>query len=83
LGSGSRTTAFAGVENYITSLTNADFGASVGRVLLYGLVLIPLMLGLALLFALLLDSRRTRAAGFSRTAIFLPFAVPAVISSLL
>ncbi|MCI4656764.1 sugar ABC transporter permease [Cryobacterium algoricola] len=83
LGSGGRTTAFAGLENYIGSLTNADFGASVGRVLLYGLVLIPLMLGLALLFALLLDSRRTRAAGFSRTAIFLPFAVPAVISSLL
>ena len=83
LGSGNRTTAFAGLDNYIASLTNADFGASVWRVLLYGLVLIPLMLGLALLFALLLDSRRTRTTGFSRTAIFLPFAVPAVISSLL
>lgn len=83
LGSGARSAVFAGFDNYVTTLTNTEFGASVGRVLLYGLILIPTMLGLALLFALLLDSRRTRAAGFSRTAIFLPYAVPAVISSLL
>jgi len=83
LGSGARSTVFAGIDNYVTTLTNTEFGASVGRVLVYGFILIPLMLGLALLFALLLDSRRTRAAGFSRTAIFLPYAVPAVISSLL
>jgi len=83
LGSGGRSAVFAGFDNYAATLTNPEFGASVGRVLLYGLILIPVMLGLALLFALLLDSRRTRATGFSRTAIFLPFAVPAVISSLL
>ena len=42
------------------------------------------MLGLALLFALLLDSApHARAAGFSRVSIFLPYAVPAVIASLL
>jgi len=83
LGSGGQTTAFAGLENYVGTLTDSEFGASVGRVLLYGVVLIPCMLGLALLFALLLDSRRTRAVTFSRVAIFLPYAVPAVISSLL
>lgn len=83
LGSGSRTTTFAGLDNYIASLSNPEFAASAGRVLLYGVILIPVMLGLALLFALLLDSRRTRGSNFSRTAIFLPYAVPAVISSLL
>jgi multiple sugar transport system permease protein len=41
------------------------------------------MLGLALLFALLLDSRRVGARRFSRITIFLPYAVPAVIASLL
>ena len=51
--------------------------------LVYGLILVPTMLGLALLFALLLDARRTGAKGFSRVSIFLPYAVPAVISSLL
>ena len=83
LGSGARTTVFAGIDNYITTLTNTEFGASVGRVLMYGFILIPLMLGLALLFALLLDSKRTRASGFSRTAIFLPYAVPAVVAVLM
>ena len=83
LGSGSRTQVFAGIENYAAALADPEFAASVGRVLLYGLVLVPCMLGLALLFALLLDSKRTRATTFSRVSIFLPYAVPAVISSLL
>jgi multiple sugar transport system permease protein len=83
LGSGASSQVFAGWENYAAALGDPEFGASVGRVFLYGLVLVPCMLGLALLFALLLDSPRTRAAGFSRVAIFMPYAVPAVISSLL
>jgi len=82
LGSGSRSTVFAGFENYVAAL-DPDFVASVLRVLLYGLILVPTMLLLALLFALLLDSKRSRATSFSRVAIFLPYAVPAVISSLL
>lgn len=83
LGSGAKQQIFAGFSNYAAALTDPDFGASVARVLVYGLILIPTMLGLALLFALLLDSRRSRSRGFSRTSIFLPYAVPAVISSLL
>ena len=83
LGSGAQKQVFAGFENYASALSDPEFAASVGRVLLYGLILIPCMLGLALLFALLLDSQRTRAVGFSRISIFLPYAVPAVISSLL
>ncbi|MFT4136723.1 carbohydrate ABC transporter permease [Microbacterium sp.] len=83
LGSGSRKQVFAGLDNYLKILSDPDFLASVGRVLLYGLLLVPTMLVLALVFALLLDSRRTRLRGFSRVSIFLPYAVPAVISSLL
>jgi multiple sugar transport system permease protein len=83
LGSGGQKRAFAGLDNYISTLSNPEFGASVLRVLSYGLLLIPTMLGLALLFALLLDSKRTRGQSFSRVSIFLPYAVPAVISSLL
>lgn len=83
LGKGARTEVWAGLDNYARALSSPDFVASVGRVAVYGLVLVPTMLGLALLFALLLDSRRTRATGFSRTSIFLPYAVPAVIASLL
>ena len=83
LGKGSREQVFAGLENYAGALGDPEFAASVGRVLMYGLILIPSMLGLALLFALLLDSRRARATTVTRVGIFLPYAVPAVISSLL
>lgn len=83
LGAGARQEVWAGLSNYSRSLADPEFLASVGRVGLYGLLVVPTMLGLALLFALLLDSRRTRARGFSRVTIFLPYAVPAVISSLL
>jgi multiple sugar transport system permease protein len=41
------------------------------------------MLGLALLFALLLDRPRVGLQRFGRIAIFLPYAVPAVIASML
>lgn len=83
LGKGARQEVWAGLSNYSRSLSDPEFIASVLRVLLYGALLLPTMLGLALLFALLLDSRRTRARGFGRISIFLPYAVPAVISSLL
>lgn len=83
LGKGAHSETWAGLTNYARSLTDTDFLTSVGRVVLYGAIVIPVMLGLALLFALLMDTDRVRARGFSRVVIFLPFAVPAVISSLL
>ncbi|ADB30909.1 binding-protein-dependent transport systems inner membrane component [Kribbella flavida DSM 17836] len=83
LGKGSREEVWAGLSNYSKAITDPDFAASVLRVAAYGVLVVPAMLGLALLFALLLDSPRARATKFSRLAIFLPYAVPAVISSLL
>jgi multiple sugar transport system permease protein len=80
---GARREVWAGLANYRSALTDDAFVESALRVLAYGALLVPTMLGLALLFALLLDSRRSRAQTFSRTAIFLPYAVPAVIASLL
>src|SRR4051812_42271126 len=64
-------------------MTDPDFLPSVTRVVAYGMIVVPTMLGLALLMALLLDAGRTRIGTFSRTAIFLPYAVPAVVASLL
>ncbi|MEO3924531.1 sugar ABC transporter permease [Micromonosporaceae bacterium B7E4] len=83
LGRGSRTEVFAGLENYRNAVTDSELWSGALRVLGYGALLVPTMLGLALLFALLLDRPRARLAQFSRTAIFLPYAVPAVIASLL
>ncbi|MEV0895478.1 sugar ABC transporter permease [Actinoplanes sp. NPDC049802] len=85
LGSKARTEIWAGLDNYSRSLTDPDFLPSVGRIGMYGLIVVPIMLGLALLFALLLDANRTRESigRFARISIFLPYAVPAVVASLL
>lgn len=83
LGAKAREEVWAGVSNYTSALTDPDLLAGTGRVLLYGAVLIPTMLGAALVFALLLDTLRVRWGPFSRLAIFLPYAVPGVIGSLL
>ena len=83
LGVGSRHEVWAGFSNYVRSMTDPDFLPSVTRVLAYGMIVVPTMLGLALLMALLLDAGRTRVGTFARTAIFLPYAVPAVVASLL
>jgi multiple sugar transport system permease protein len=85
LGSKSRTEVWAGLSNYARSMTDPEWLPSVYRIIGYGLVVVPTMLGLALLMALLLDAGRTRPAlsSFARISIFLPYAVPAVVASLL
>ncbi|AXI79970.1 carbohydrate ABC transporter permease [Peterkaempfera bronchialis] len=83
LGSGARQEAWTGFSNYTAALSDPELLAGAGRVLGYGLLVVPTMLGLALLFALLLDTDRARLRSFSRLAIFLPYAVPGVIASLL
>jgi len=83
LGPGSRVEVFAGLANYRAAMGDSELWRGALRVLGYGAILLPTMLGLALLFALLLDLHRSRLRRFSRISIFLPYAVPSVIASLL
>ena len=83
LGLGARQDIWVGTRNYSAALGDAEFWHGCLRVLAYGAFLLPVMLGLALLFALLLDSARARLTRFARIAIFLPYAVPIVVASLL
>ncbi len=83
LGSGARQEVWAGLSNYTDALTDAELLDGALRVLGYGLLVVPTMLGLALLFALLLDAERVGGRRFSRLVIFLPYAVPGVIAALL
>ena len=82
LGAGSKL-VFVGLDNYAAALSDGELWASVVRMLLVALLFIPATVGLALLFALLLDVPRVRLARTSRLAIFLPYAVPGVIASLM
>src|SRR5437868_5327953 len=64
LGSAARSEVYAGFANYRVVLADSQFWHSALRVLIYGCLLVPTMLGLALLFALLLDLPRARARRF-------------------
>ncbi|MGI5452219.1 carbohydrate ABC transporter permease [Streptomyces sp. CA-249302] len=83
LGSGARKEVWAGLENYSDALTDSELLHGALRVLGYGCIVVPVMLGLALLFALMLDSDRVRLAPFTRLAIFLPYAIPGVVAALM
>jgi multiple sugar transport system permease protein len=76
-------TTFVGLDNYQQALQDSEFWAGVGRVGLFLAVQVPAMLGIALLVALALDSGRLYGKDFFRISIFLPYAVPAVVASLM
>lgn len=76
-------TAFVGLENYAELMADAQFWEGFGRVALFLVVQVPIMLGLALVAALAIDSARLHASGFFRIVIFLPYAVPAVVAVLM
>jgi multiple sugar transport system permease protein len=77
------TTEFVGLGNYAEVLTDAKFWEAALRVLLFLVVQVPMMLGLALLAALAIDSGRLHRAGFFRVVMFLPYAVPSVVAVLM
>jgi multiple sugar transport system permease protein len=76
-------TAFVWFENYGRALADPQFWNAFGRVLVFLLVQVPIMLALALGAALAIDSARLRGASFFRITMFLPYAVPAVVAVLM
>ncbi|MFD7657797.1 carbohydrate ABC transporter permease [Actinosynnema sp. NPDC059797] len=74
---------FVGLDNYAAVLADAKFWESFLRVLLFLVVQVPIMLLLALVAAVAIDSARLHAAGFFRIVIFLPYAVPGVVAALM
>src|SRR5438045_934448 len=74
---------FVGLDNYKDGLSDHAFTSGVGRVGLYMIVQVPVMLGLALIFALILDSAKVWFPKLFRVAFFMPYAVPTVIAALM
>jgi multiple sugar transport system permease protein len=75
--------SFVGLDNYQQALHDPNFWSALGRVSLFLAVQVPIMLFLALLVALAIDSGRLYGRGFFRVVIFLPYAVPAVVATLM
>ncbi|WP_418275350.1 carbohydrate ABC transporter permease [Isoptericola jiangsuensis] len=74
---------WGGFVQYQQVFASEAFWTSIGRVLLFGVVQVPVMLGLALTLALLLDSPLVRGRRFYRLAFFAPYAVPGVIAAIM
>jgi multiple sugar transport system permease protein len=74
---------FGGLAQYQRVFSDGPFWSSIGRVLLFGVVQVPVMLGVALLLALLLDSGLVRGRRFFRLAFFVPYAVPGVVAAIM
>ena len=83
LGLGAPQTVWAGGENYVKALRDPHFWDGLGRVLLFGAVQIPVMMILALILALLMDSTVIRLRRFFRLAFFVPYAVPGVVAAIM
>jgi multiple sugar transport system permease protein len=74
---------FVGLDNYAEALKDDKFISGVLRMARFFLLQVPIMLGLSVLFALVLDSGRLRLHRFIRLSIFAPYAVPSVIAALM
>jgi multiple sugar transport system permease protein len=82
LGFGPAKLTFVGAENYFRAVSDPGFIHGIERVLTYGVVQVPVMLGIALLIALVLDETTSWIGRFARTAAFLPYTVPSVVGAL-
>ena len=76
-------TVFVGGANYRALLSDDKFWDGVKRVFLYTAIQAPIMLVIAAALALMLDSMRLYGMKFIRITSFLPYAVPAIVGTLM
>ncbi|KJK11423.1 sugar ABC transporter permease [Terrabacter sp. 28] len=75
--------SFVGFDNYAQAFTDEKFHEGLLRVCAFLVVQVPVMLVLALVAALAIDSGRLAGASFYRVAVFVPYAVPGVVAVLM
>lgn len=87
-GGGDLVDSFVGLENYKYVITNERFWDGIGRVVLYTLFQIPVMiimalaLALALVLALLIDALIIKRVAIFRLSNFLPYAIPGIVAAM-
>ena len=74
---------FTGLGNYVRALQDSSFWGGLGRVAIFLVVQVPIMLAASIFFALALDSGRIRGGKIVRLLIFVPYAVPSVVATLM
>jgi len=74
---------FGGLTNYSRAIQDTDFLIGLKNMFVFGIVQIPVMLGLAILLALLLHVSRGLILRVCRTVFVMPYTIPAAIAALI
>ncbi|AKU17106.1 carbohydrate ABC transporter permease [Luteipulveratus mongoliensis] len=83
LGFGGVERVFVGLGNYASALSDPTFRGGFATIGAYVLVYVPLLIGAALVLALILDSGLAWGRRLTQLALFLPHAVPGLIAALI
>lgn len=81
-GIGAPTVQFVGLQNFAQGFSDEAFWSSIVRVGTFAIVQIPIMLGLSLVAALLLDAAVGRTGKFFRIGLLVPYMIPAIVATL-
>ncbi len=76
-------TSYSGLDNYVTVVQSSSFWDGVIRVLIFGVIQVPVTIALAFFFAAIFDAGVVRFGRIFRTLYFIPFAVPGVVASVM
>jgi multiple sugar transport system permease protein len=74
---------FIGLTNYRDTLTDPLFLEGLKRVVIFGIIQIPVMILIALVGALTIDVLETKLSKIFRIVAFVPYAIPAVVGALM
>jgi multiple sugar transport system permease protein len=78
-----QTNAFVGLFNYRNVISNGQFWSAVVRMAYFGAIQVTVMIVLAIVLALFLDSPYCRGRRIFALVYFLPYAVPGVIAAIM
>jgi multiple sugar transport system permease protein len=74
---------FIGLDNYVKLFQDPQFYDGALRVIVFTAIQVPIMLVSAIVLALAIDSMRLHGTRFFRIVVFLPYAIPAIVSTLM
>ena len=83
IGIGPPKEVFGGLTNYFRAVQDTDFLIGLKNMFMFGIVQIPVMLGLAVVLALLLHITRGLILRVFRTVFVMPYTIPAAIAALI
>ena len=73
---------FVGFDNYVKLFQSKDFLTDVKNTLVYAVAYAPIVVIVALAFALLLNRKDLKFVGFFRTCLFLPFVISLTVAAI-